>query len=257
MKKTRYYKTFDEDFERNASEHAQTPTGYRYIRSGLPYRVLSFVLYRLIATPAAFIYTRLFLREEYIGKEKLKGKRGYFLYALHNDCAGDAFSPSMISFPTQSYVIIDPDNLYLPVLGKALPMLGGIPLPSDIRMTRSFTECIEKRVSKGAAVTVYPERHAWQGYAGIRPFDLTAFDFPVRFNKECYSATRTFKKTKLGYRAVTYIDGPFLPDMHISKREAVARLHDEVYSVMAERASLSDISPIEYIQEDGKANGKK
>ncbi len=252
MKKIRYYESYSDDFEKNSDEQKKISAEYKYIRTNPFFKITAFILYRLLATPAAFIYTKLFLREKLVGKEKLKKNRGYCLYATHNECVGDAFTPSVITFPNANYIIIHPDNFYVPLVGKVLPMLGGIPLPGDIRTARRFTECIGYHLGKGNCVTVYPEQHVWQGYAGVRPFDSTSFDFPARFDRCCYAVTRTYKKTRAGHRAVTYIDGPFIPDPSLSKRENADKLCREVYRAMCERAELSDCSPIEYVKKDSQ-----
>ena len=49
---------------------------------------------------------------------------------------------------------------------------------------------------------------------------------------------------------VTYIDGPYYPDMELSLKERRAKLREEVYAKMCERAELSDIEVIKYIKKD-------
>ncbi len=248
-KKIRYYNNYDTDFEGGSREPMTVGEDYVYIRRGRGARILDFILYRLLATPIAFIYTKLILRERIIGREVLKGKRGFLLYALHNEVVGDAFTPSVAVFPRKCCTVVHPDNVSMPVLGRLNRHLGAIPTPSGVRAARSFADSIGERLADGCAVCIYPEGHVWQGCKDVRPFDSTSFSLAVKHNYPAYTLTRTYRKKKHGYRVITYIDGPFEPDMSLFPRDAREKLKDEVTNMMKERALLSDAEPIKYIKE--------
>ncbi len=245
----RKYRDFDTDFESSGREPRRISSDYKYRRDRGIDRILSFICYRIIATPIAAIYTKLILKERYVGREKLRGIGGCVVYANHNECIGDAFTPSVALIPRRCYTVVHPDNVTLPVLGRITPYLGALPLPSDVRTTRRFTETVGHHLGHGHTVVIYPERHVWQGYGGIRPFGSVSFDFVVRFDCPAFVLTRTYKRTRRGHRAVTYIDGPFYPEVGVPKREAAEIMCHTVYGVMCERARLTDCEPIIYIKD--------
>ena len=51
-------------------------------------------------------------------------------------------------------------------------------------------------------------------------------------------------------RITTYVDGPFIPDLSLSKTERRIKLRDEVYNKMKERSKLSDYSLYEYVKKE-------
>jgi 1-acyl-sn-glycerol-3-phosphate acyltransferase len=173
--------------------------------------------------------------------------RGYFLFANHTQPIADAFSPNILTFPKHNSLIINKDNLALPVLGGALPYLGGIPLPDSVGAAKSFLECIKSRLDRGEAITVFPEAHVWSYYTGIRALNDAAFDLPVRFSAPVFAVTRVYRKGLFGVRCFIFIDGPFQPDQSLPKKEARKRLCRHVEAQMRERAALSNVEVIKYL----------
>jgi len=47
---------------------------------------------------------------------------------------------------------------------------------------------------------------------------------------------------------VSYIDGPFYPDMSLNKKDAQNKLRDIVYEKMVERAKNSNVEVVKYIK---------
>ena len=247
-RKIREYTSFDYDFEHLDGENIKIDKSYKYERRDVWSRALSFVLYRLIAPSAAFLCLNVIKRERYVGKKKLRGSKGGFLFGNHVSRVADAVTPSLVSFPRRTSIVVHPDNLAMPVLGGLLPYLGAMPLPGDFASVRAFSDSIAERIGRGEFVALYPEAHVWHGYTGIRPFADGSFGLPVRLNAECFALTRVFKRTLLGYRSVVYIDGPFRPDPSLGRRESSLQLKEQIRSVMQERAKLSDIEPIKYVR---------
>jgi 1-acyl-sn-glycerol-3-phosphate acyltransferase len=186
-----------------------------------------------------------------VGKGILKPykKTPYFIYGNHTQDIADAFIPNMLSFPQRSFMIVHPNNVSMPVLGKITPYLGAIPLPDDIGAYRNFIRAIEKRITQGSAVVIYPEAHIWPYYTGIRNFPDTSFDYPVKFGVPCFCFTNTYHKRLFGVNIEKYIDGPFFPDTSLPKREQKSELRKRVYGTMCERAKKSDFELIKYIKQ--------
>lgn len=211
-----------------------------------------FFWYRNIFTPIAFFYTKIKFHHRIVGKEKLReyGDSGYFIYGNHTQDIGDAFIPNMLNLPKDNYVIVHPNNVSMPLLGKITPSLGALPLPDDLKAYRNFMSAIERRISEKRAVVIYPEAHIWPYYTGIRQFPDTSFHYPVKLGVPTFCFTNTYKKRRGSKKAqiVTYIDGPFLPNTDLPLREQKKELCDRVYRCMSERAECSDICVINYIK---------
>ena len=85
---------------------------YCYEPKGVWKRITRFFWYRIVATPCAYLYVKVFFRHRVTGRKKFKAFRrhGYFLYGNHTQDWADAFIPSIINFPQQDFVIVHPNN---------------------------------------------------------------------------------------------------------------------------------------------------
>lgn len=258
MKKQRtvYYKSEKDDFFEIKDSDIKIDGSYKYVNKSVFSKIKAFILYRIVATPLAFLYTRIKFKERYIGKEKLKPykKTGYFIYANHTQPIGDALSPNVLVFPKKLYVVVNKENLALPVIKKATVSLGALPLPDDLRAARNFSEAISERLDKGCAVAIYPEAHVWPYYTGIRDFDAAALEPAMKNDVPVFTLTRVYKKRRFGKkpRCELYVDGPFFKDPSLPKRQSREDLKTRLYSAMAERAATSDVEFIKYVKTDEK-----
>lgn len=229
---------------------------YQYIHSSPFKRFTHFFWYRIVATPIVFLFTKIVFHHKVIGKGVLKRykDKGYFIYGNHTQDIGDAFIPTALSFPKDAYVIVHPNNVSMPVLGKVTPSLGALPLPDDMTAYRNFLKAIETRFSQGHAIVIYPEAHIWPYYTDIRPFTDVSFAYPVKLDAPVFCFTNTYQKSRLSKepKIVTYIDGPVYPDKALSQKEQKRDLRDKVYAKMCERAKNSSVKCIEYIKRDGE-----
>lgn len=231
--------------------------GYVYLHKSAFKRFTHFFWYRIVAMPLAKIYTKAAFGHTIKNWKILKPYRkcGYFLYGNHTQDIGDALMPNMIDLRVDKYVIVNPDNLSIPLVGRMIGSLGAIPLPGNLKATKRFNEAIEYRISQGDKIVIYPEAHIWPYYTDIRPFGDGSFIYPVKLSAPVFCFTNVYKKRRFTKRPriITYIDGPFFPDENLSPREARREIRDRVYSTMKERAALSDVKIIEYIKKE-KAN---
>jgi 1-acyl-sn-glycerol-3-phosphate acyltransferase len=223
---------------------------YQYCHDSLWKRLTHFFWYRMIFTPIAYGYTKIKFHHTVVGREKFRSCRhdGYFLYGNHTQDIGDAFIPNMLNIPKENYVIVHPNNVSMPFLGRITPSLGALPLPDDMKAYRNFLKAVERRIAENHAVVIYPEAHIWPYYTGIRPFTEDSFYYPVKCGAPVYCFTNTYQKRRFSEKPniVTYIDGPFYPDEHLPQRERRKALRDRVYQVMCERAKKSTVIQIEY-----------
>ena len=252
-----YNDLLNDEFSTAQIEAKKIDGSWKYLRN----RALSFFWYRIVATPLAFLYTKIKYRHKIVGREKLKGfeKQGYFVYGNHTQILGDPLIPSFVCFPKKAYIIVHANNVSMPYLGRVTPYMGGLPLPDDMAATRNFTSAIEKRIDEGAAVFIYPEAHIWPYYTKIRPFGDASFSYPIKQNTPVFCFTNTDqKKGKREHpQIVTYIDGPFYPDKSLPLRKQRKFLRAEVYMAMCERAKKSDVEWIKYIPAEKKENFKE
>ena len=227
---------------------------YVYIHTSLFKRFTHFFWYRIIATPIAFAYVKLVFGHKVKGRHKLKKHYhdGYFMFGNHTQDIADPFIPNVISFPETNHIIVHPNNVSIPFLGRITPSLGALPIPDGMKAHRNFQNAIDTLISMGRCVVVYPEAHIWPYYTGIRNFPDTSFAYPAKLGTPVYCFTNTYHKRRIFRhpRIVTYIDGPFYPDMEKPMKERRKELRDKVYSSMCKRSELSDHVQIRYIKQE-------
>lgn len=214
------------------------------------------IWYKMLAKPLAFLFLKLRYGHRIIGKEKIKALRhtGYFLYGNHTNPVADALIPTMISFPTDTYVIVHPNNVSMPVLGRITPCLGALPLPDDMDATKNFIKEIKKTVDRKQCIAIYPEAHIWPYYTKIRPFKDTSFRYPVQCKMPVFCFTNTYQKRLLRKtpRIVTYIDGPFWADGSCTAKEQKQSLREQVYQAMVRQSKHNTVEMIQYIKAENK-----
>lgn len=232
---------------------------YVYCHSSLFKRFTHFFWYRIVATPIAFFYMKFTFHHKVEGRGKLKAFKntGYFMYGNHTQDIGDACVPSLLNFPKDDYLIVHPNNVSIPYVGRVTPSLGALPLPDDMKAYRNFISAIERRIKEGNAVVIYPEAHIWPFYTGIRPFTDVSFQYPINFAVPSFCFTNTYRKRRFSKkpRIVTYIDGPFYPDKDLPKRKQKTDLRNKIYDKMTERAKMSDVVWIDYKRKEEDHNG--
>ncbi len=251
-----YENELSDEFSETVLERPTIDENYVYCNDSKWRCFTHFFWYRVIAMPLAFLYTKTAFHHKIVGEEVLKPYRnsGYFMYGNHTQDIGDALMPNMIEKRKDKYIIVNPANLSVPVVGKVIKSLGALPLPDNLKANKNFLSAIERRIGEGAAIVIYPEAHIWPYYTGIRPFRDASFAYPIRFSVPVFCFTNTYQKHPITKRPkiVTYIDGPFFPDENLSPRESRKKLRNEVYKKMCERASFSNIKVIEYIKKEKK-----
>lgn len=224
---------------------------YPYRKRSALWRIASFFVYRIVMTPFAYLYSKIKFSYRIVNRKAIKkaGRQGAFVYGNHTLMAGDAFLPSLVSFPRKTSVVVNSDNLAVPLTRCWIEMSGAIPVPTKQSGMRPFLDALEKSLLLGHSIQIYPEAHIWPYYTGIRRFSSASFRYPVRFDAPVYCTTVTFQKRKIGKtpRVTVYLDGPFYPDSSRSDRENAQALCDRVYETMCQRSKNSTYAPIRYL----------
>lgn len=243
--KTYYYQ--DELNDEFSGEKKPTKTidgNYKYIKNNIFYKILAFIVYRIILTPFAFLLCKIKYGLKIYNKKVLKQykNKGYFMYANHTQHYIDAFVPSLVSFPKKTYVIVHPDNVSNKFSAPFIEMAGALPIPNTLSATKNFLQAVEKRSVEHNAIMIYPEAHIWPFYTKIRPFTAVSFRYPVKFKDPTFCYTMVYKKRK--HRKLpkieVYIDGPFFPNENLDTKEQEIDLRNQVYFAMCQRSALSN-----------------
>lgn len=249
-----YYTSENEEFSTAVIEPRRIGSDYPYLHSSAWKKFTRFFWYRIVAMPIAYLYVKLKFRHKIIGAEAMKPYRGrgIFLYGNHTQDIGDAFIPNMIEKRHGKYVIVHPNNVSIPIVGRVAPSLGAIPLPDELAAMRGFVAAIDKRIAEGNAVVIYPEAHIWPYYTKIRDFPDASFSYPVKHSAPCFCFTNTYHKkgSRREPQIVTYVDGPFFPDEKLPPRDRRRELRDRIHAAMTERAKNSDYVTVEYVRKE-------
>lgn len=213
------------------------PDTYCYRKPGFLWRFSAKALYYGVAVPVAVLLCRGLFGLRIHNKKALRDiKGGYFLYGNHTNGLTDAFTPGLVAFPRKDHVIAGPAVVCVPVARHFVPLLGGLPLPSDLAGGKKLLTELKTLMAEGRAVTVYPEAHIWPWYNGIRPFSAASFTYPVKLNVPAVAITVTYRQRRLFKRLPPAMDvtvsGPFYPDPTAPAAAEKQRLRDEVYGAM-------------------------
>lgn len=246
---TRYYKDFTDDFIETKRQDHRIPADYKWIHDNVLYRLGANTLF-FIAKIYADIYLSVYMGVKVCDSTSAATheKKGCFLYGNHTLPQGDVFAPLKCKPHHRIYTVVDAANLGIPILGRLLPMLGAIPIPSSLHQMAKFKDAVIERVNEGWCVVIYPEAHVWPYYTGIRPFEHGAFLYPADMGAACFCSTVTYKKHQWRKKpAITiWVDGPFYPDMSLNKKKRQAKLGREIYECMCERSKESTYEYIRY-----------
>lgn len=260
MKKTNkdkinYFKTYNDDFVKSRNQEYKLPEDYVWIHNNICYSICSNILY-FFAYILGFFYCKVFLHVKIKNRNILKKykKQGFFLYGNHTQPIGDVFVPALVAKNKRIYTIADQSNLGVTGIGPLLPMLGILPIANSTQKMKELCKAVKQRISERKCVVIYPEAHVWPYYTKIRPFASTSFKFPVDLNSLSFCMTTTYYKRKFGKKPgiIVYIDGPFITDNKLTKKENQEKICKEIYNCMVNRSRNSNYEYIKYKGENGK-----
>ena len=257
MKKTYYYRSFDEDIIKNAGQDYTLPPNYKWINDGKLHALAFRIFYNTVKSIAR-IYCRFFMHVRFIGQEAInecKG-RGCFIYANHTQPFGDVIIPAIAAARHRIAVVVSPANLGIPVIGRFLPGLGAVPVPDDWGRMQEFVDALKILIDRGYCVVIYPEAHVWPYYTGIRPFSTSSFHYPVEMDAPVFCMTMTYQKRSHGRpKATCYIDRCDLTAMeNTGRRKQISTLHDTVLRIMKSRSLKSNCQYCKYIKIEEERN---
>lgn len=246
-KKVIYYEdALNDDFAENNTQTKTVPADFPFAIRNPFWRILEFVFYRLIATPVVYLIGKIGFGLKIKNRKALRQLRGkgFFLYGNHTQNMMDAYTPTIAIFPRHAHIVVGPDAVSVPFVRRCVQLLGGIPLPGNLKGYRPFLEAVHYRIQQKRVVTIYPEAHIWPWYTGIRPFPDGSFAYPVREDAPAVAFVTTFRKRKVFKKLwpclTVTLSEPFYPDKNLPAHVAKKKLRDEVYGFMCETAAAHD-----------------
>lgn len=251
--KTIFYKNELEDEFSEAKITPKKIDGTYNYEGGFLRKIGRVFLYHILAKPLAFLFLKIKYHHKIVNKECLKqaGDTGFFLYGNHTNAIADALIPTMICGLKGTYVIVHPNNVSMPVLGKLTPSLGALPLPDDKDAMKNFNKALGNLITKKQSITIYPEAHIWPYYTKIRNFKDSSFRYPAQYGVPVFCFTNTYQKRRgKTPQIVTYVDGPFYPDAELPIKEQKKEVHEKVLGSMKEYCKKSNVEVIRYIKKE-------
>ena len=213
-----YSDPLNDDFAGTNITTCRVGKEFRFVRSSLLWRAVSFVVYYVIAFPIVWLVARLYLGLRLENKKVLRQLRGkgFFLYGNHTQIL-DAFLPAIVAF-----------------------------IPTEMSAMRGFLDAISLRYRQNACVAMFPEAHIWPYYTGIRPFPDTSFRYPVKENAPAVAMVVTYRKRKGLFRflkrpAITVsFSEIMMPDRSLTPRKAQRALRNRALAFMEAVAGSKD-----------------
>lgn len=238
-----YYHHLSDDVVVSQKQDYRIPDNYSILPQTLGGKIWSAIV-RPIGHLVSFIYIRLILRIKIVGKEKLRSvnKDGFFIYGNHTQAFGDVVLPLSIIPSKKYYAIGAQANWGIPILGKLIMPYFGLPVGYNLQQSGKLVKAVNTIIKAKKVVVIYPEAHVWPYYTKIRPFSEASMHFPIMLNKCSFVMTTTYTKPRWGQRPriTVYLDGPFYPDLHMEKKQAQKKLHDQIVATMEKRAAVSN-----------------
>ena len=112
-----YHDELTDEFSTAQIKARKIDENYCYDNNTLAGKAAHVFWYRILARPLAWVYLKVAYRHKIVNKQALKKEKGhgFFLYGNHTHPVADAFMPSMVSYPVDTYVIVHPNNVSMPV----------------------------------------------------------------------------------------------------------------------------------------------
>lgn len=249
-----YYKDeLNDEFAGDSIVARKIDENYFYGDNSFLWRFKHYFWYKIIAHPIAIIFMKCKYHHNFVNKKVIKPyiNKAKFQFGNHTNNVMDALIPTFLQFPNHNYVIVNPNNVSMPVLGKITPYLGAVPLPDNMAATKNFMNIIKLRIHDNRTVSIYPEAHIWPFYTKIRPFTDASFRYPIQYDVPSFAFTNTYQKRRFSKtpKMVTYVDGPFFADKSLPLKEQRADLRNKIYNAMVERSKNNTVELIKYIKE--------
>ena len=242
-----YHDELNDDFAGTHIKAHKIPNDYRYLHTNIFFKLWSFALYYLIATPVLILLGCFTMGVRVYGRKNLlKIKTGAITFANHCHSSDSTNMAAFICRPRRMYIISNPDAVSIPFVGHLTVALGALPLPSELKGYENFLVALETLLKRKKIIAIYPEAHIWPYYTGIRNFSATSFVYAARFNVPAVPVVSTFRKPKGLFkdyrrpRIDIHVGTPIYPDPKLTNKENAKIMRDQTYAFMKRYADAPD-----------------
>lgn len=201
--------------------------------------LFSNILYYVIAIPLLWLLDKLLFNFKIVGKENIqKIKSGKITISNHIhplDCTMNGLA----NLPNKVYFTTIQSNVEVPITGKIVRLLNGIPIPEGQNEKVIFFSNLKKLLEKNKTVHFYPEAELIPYCKEIREFKSGAFRLAVDSNVpivplvfkfvEPYGIRKYIKKKPF---FELHVLPAIYPDTTLSRMEAVKKLKNDCYENM-------------------------
>lgn len=220
-----------------------------FVHKNIFYRFISFIFY-YFAIIILHIFEKCLHKTKIVNKkaiDKLKNT-GFFIYSNHTTISDGYQQQAMVLlFKKRGYVVSMQDTFVTnKFLQNIFTMLGGIPIPTELRPARNFLKCLETRLKQKAAIVIYPEATIWPYYTSQRPSKPGAFKYPRTFNVPVIFSCTTFRKPTGLFKKfkkpkiVLYISEPIYPSRELIEKDDELRIKKLYEEFIEEHSSIKE-----------------
>ena len=154
---------------------------YKYVPTNIFFRIISWIVYYIIAVPILSILLKLVYDFKIEGKENIKNLQGGAItvsnHVLVLDCAMVRLAvcgKKKIFYTTQS------ESFQIPIVRKLIKLLRAIPIPKGVKNKERMVKEISNLLKDNKFVHFYPEAILYPYCNKIRHFKNGAFDLAIK-----------------------------------------------------------------------------
>ena len=154
---------------------------YKYVPTNIFFRIISWIVYYIIAVPILSILLKLVYDFKIEGKENIKNLQGGAItvsnHVLVLDCAMVGLAvcgKKKIFYTTQS------ESFQIPFVRKLIKLLRAIPIPKGVKNKERMVKEISNLLKDNKFVHFYPEAILYPYCNKIRNFKNGAFDLAIK-----------------------------------------------------------------------------
>ena len=170
---------------------------YKYVPTNTFFRIISWIVYYIIAVPILSIILKLVYDFKIEGKENIKNLQGGAItvsnHVLVLDCAMVGLAicgKKKIFYTTQS------ESFQIPFVRKLIKLLKAIPIPKGVKNKERMVKEISNLLKDNKFVHFYPEAILYPYCNKIRHFKNGAFDLAIKNDVPVVTIVIKFRQPK-------------------------------------------------------------
>lgn len=204
---------------------------YQYTIKNPIIKLVSDILYDIIAFPVLFILTKMMFGLKIQGRKNLrKVKNGAISMSNHIhplDCA----MVGLAMFPRKIFYTTIEENFKIPFVRRLIRLLNAIPIPKSIKNEEYFLKEIKELLRRKNIIHFYPESVLEPYSTELREFKNGAFLIATTNNKPIVPLVFSYREPK-GIRRIIKrkpfltlnVLPPIYPNTNLGKRQCVEEL---------------------------------